>query len=616
MIVVGAGHAGCEAAAASARMGAQTALLSMDIGMIAHMSCNPSIGGIAKGHIVREIDAMGGVMAHIADATGIQFRLLNSSRGPAVQAPRCQSDKYKYCNKMREYLAALASLKMSSCEVAGIIAEQGEARGVELSDGRRIGAGAVVLTTGTFLNGLIHIGDKKIAGGRMGEAPSMHLARWLADAGFVTKRLKTGTPPRLAMQTIDFSQFREQKGDDAPEFFSFRTRSTVLPQVSCHIGHTNERVHRLLLDNLKRSALYGGAITGIGPRYCPSIEDKIVKFADRKSHQIVLEPEGLDSDEIYVNGMSTSMPLEVQREMVRGVPGLDRAEIVRPAYAIEYDFVDPTQLTGTLETRRIRRLFHAGQINGTTGYEEAAAQGLIAGINAALRAQGKDGLVLSRTESYIGTLIDDLVLRGTDEPYRMFTSRSEFRLLLRIDNADLRLTPVGYRLGLVPEADMLAFRNKYEAADTLRVFLERERWNPDSLPLAGADPVSGKGTTLARLLRRPGITLADFEALLRPSGVWPEPGARRSVEIGIRYQGYIEQQQRDMEKIRLLSRRQIPAELDFSTISGLSREVQEKLARIRPPDLAAAGRISGVTPAAISILNVYLELRKKRSGDG
>jgi len=612
VVVVGGGHAGCEAAMAAARMGAKTALYTFDLTRIARMSCNPAIGGIAKGHLVREIDALGGVMAEVADQTGIQFRLLNASRGPAVQAPRCQSDKAKYHNKIHELLRSCSGLILRQSEVVAVRTEGGEARGVVLADGALVRAGAVVMTTGTFLNGMTHIGDRRAAAGRMGEAPSVLLAGSMKGLGFRMGRLKTGTSPRLDGRTIDYSRFEEQKGDREPVFFSYRTRGVTLPQVSCYVGYTHEGVHRLLRENLRYSALYGGAITGIGPRYCPSIEDKVVKFADKERHQIFLEPEGLDTHEVYLNGMSTSMPEDIQEAMVHAVAGLERARIVRLAYAIEYDFVDPTEMKPTLETRRVPRLFHAGQINGTTGYEEAAAQGLVAGINAALRAGGADGIVLDRTESYIGILIDDLVTRGVDEPYRMFTSRSECRLLLRIDNADRRLSPLGHRLGLVSESRLAECRRKYEAAERLRGLLREERWDPARMELQGVDPAAGKGQTLEQLLRRPHITLADFEPLLREKGMWFPGDIRRSVEIEIRYQGYIEQQQRDAEKIRRMSLRRIPGDLDYGSISGLSREVREKLSRVRPEDLAAAGRIPGVTPAAVSILNVQLELRHGR----
>jgi tRNA uridine 5-carboxymethylaminomethyl modification enzyme len=611
VVVVGGGHAGCEAAWAAATLGAKTALCTFNLDLIAQMSCNPAIGGIAKGHLVREIDALGGIMGEIADRTGIQFRLLNASRGPAVQAPRCQSDKARYRSEMRAILESRPNILLVQSEVIGIRVENGVATGVELADGRILEASAVVITTGTFLNGLTHIGNLRCPAGRMGEAPSLHLAQDLRKLGFRIGRLKTGTPPRLDGETIDYAQFGEQKGDDAPTFFSFRTRKAALRQVSCHIGYTSEKVHRILRTNLSKSALYGGAIVGIGPRYCPSIEDKVVKFADRERHQIFLEPEGLDTAEVYVNGMSTSMPVEIQNEMVHAVAGLEHARIVRPAYAIEYDFVDPTELAPTLETRRITRLYHAGQINGTTGYEEAAAQGLVAGINAALRAEGKEGIVFSRTESYIGILIDDLVTRGIDEPYRMFTSRSELRLLLRIDNADRRLTPLGYRLGLASDAAHDAMRQKYEEVARMRQFLQQQRWDPAEPALPRID-AAGKGLTLEQLLRRPGMKLEDFELLMRRHGTWLSEEARRSVEIEVRYQGYIEQQQREADKIRRLNLRRIPADFDYAAVSGLSREVKEKLARVRPGDLATAARIPGITPAAVSILNVQLELRQEK----
>lgn len=610
VVVVGGGHAGCEAASAAARMGAKTALFTFNLGLIAQMSCNPAIGGIAKGHLVRELDALGGIMGKVADRTGIQFRLLNASRGPAVQAPRCQSDKARYRNEMLSFLESTPNLILRQSEVFSIQVSEGRVKGIRLADGAGIDARAVVLTTGTFLNGLTHIGDRRLPAGRMGEAPSIRLAECLHGLGLRIGRLKTGTPPRLDRGSIDYGRFEEQKGDEVPTFFSFSTRGISLPQVSCHIGYTNERVHRLLRDNLSRSALYGGAITGIGPRYCPSIEDKVVKFSERDRHQIFLEPEGLESEEVYVNGMSTSMPVEVQEAMVRAVEGLERARLVRAAYAIEYDFVDPMELRPTLETKKIAGLYHAGQINGTTGYEEAAAQGLVAGINAARRAQGLGEVVLPRTDSYMGILIDDLVTRGVDEPYRMFTSRSENRLLLRIDNADARLTPLGRQLGLVSEAEDAACRQKYEEAGRMRVFLEQERWHPDRFPLAGVDEEKGKGQTLEQLLRRPGMRLNDFAPVMRTRGVWLSEEARRSVEIEVRYQGYIEQQEREAEKVRSLTRRRIPEEFDFRSISGLSREVTEKLERARPADLGAAARIPGITPAAISILNVQLELRQ------
>jgi len=602
VVVIGAGHAGCEAAMAAARMGMNTALYTMNVDLIAQMSCNPAIGGIAKGHIVREIDALGGVMGQVIDRVGIQFRLLNSSRGPAVWSPRAQADKQGYRVEMRRVLERQSGLRIKQAEVVAILREAGRVTGLELRDGRRVRALAVILTTGTFLNGLIHIGDNRYSAGRSGETPSIPLAESVKSIGFDWGRMKTGTPPRLDGRTIDFGSLEEQKGDARPTPFSFETIAITQPQVSCFITYTNETAHQIIRDNMNRSPLYSGQIQGIGPRYCPSFEDKVVKFPDKARHQLFLEPEGLDTNEIYVNGLSTSMPADVQMRLVHAIPGLENAEVIRPGYAIEYDFVQPTELHPTLETKRVEGLYHAGQINGTTGYEEAACQGLMAGINAALKVQSKPAFVLERDQAYIGILIDDLVTKGTNEPYRMFTSRAEFRLHLRIDNADQRLTPLGRQIGLVSETAFNRYQAKQERLERLMSHLNQVRVQVEA----------GK-ISAAQALKRPEIKIEAFldsaPSELREQLSWEES---KAVETSIKYEGYLKQQTNEIEKMRKAESRRIPLDFEYHAIPGLSREMIEKLSRIRPTTIGQASRIPGVTPAALSILHIHLEMRSNR----
>jgi tRNA uridine 5-carboxymethylaminomethyl modification enzyme len=613
IIVIGAGHAGCEAALAGARMGLATAVFTMDLDTIGQMSCNPAIGGLAKSQLVKEIDALGGEMARVTDKAGIQFKVLNKSKGPAVWSTRVQADRALYRKYMREALEAQAGLDIKQESIEKLLVEEGRVQGIRTAE-YIYNTKAVIIATGTFLNGLIHIGLEKMPAGRVDEPPSIALAESLAAIGFRIGRLKTGTPPRIEEKSIDFSVMELQDGDVPPPPMSLFTKEITNPQLPCYITYTSETTHKIITDNLKNSPLYSGEITGIGPRYCPSIEDKVVKFSDKPRHQIFLEPEGLDSDEYYANGISTSMPLEVQIEMVQSIKGLENAVINKPGYAIEYDFVYPTQLRPTLETKLFEGLYLAGQINGTSGYEEAAAQGLAAGINAALKLKGREPFILGRHEAYIGVLIDDLVTKGTEEPYRMFTSRAEYRLLLRQDNADLRLMQKGHALGLINEEQFGSFLKKKAEVEAEIERIKATRLKPGEvnpvLTELGSTPIK-EDAPIYRLLKRPEVKYSDL-AKLSPSENRLTEEVVSQVEIQTKYKGYIKRQAELAAKFKKIEERSIPEGFVYKGISGLSREMVEKLDEVRPLNLGQAGRIPGVTPAAVSILMIAVE-RERRS---